>query len=423
MIDTDFDARHLWHPYTSSIHPLPCYPVSHTSGVHIFLEDGKALIDGMSSWWCTIHGYNHPAIIEAIKIQADRMPHVMFGGLTHEPAITLGKTLLKLTDNIFDHVFLADSGSISVEVALKMALQYQQGVGEKKRTRLGALLGGYHGDTIGAMSVCDPINGMHSLFSDILPKAAFLPRPVSKDGEPLSEVDKEALTRFFSQHSDELAAIILEPLAQGAGGMYFYSADYLKALKEHCDKYGILLIFDEIATGFGRAGSLFAFQEAGVTPDILTLGKGLTGGTMTLAATLCNAKIAQGVSKSAAGVFMHGPTFMGNPLACAAANASLSLLEKTDWQAKVKALEVQLTAELSPLSNHPNVMDVRIKGSIGVVELHQPVDVAKFQVACVNLGVWIRPFGKLVYIMPPYIINQQQVSQLTDAMTALIHSH
>jgi adenosylmethionine-8-amino-7-oxononanoate aminotransferase len=418
MTDTAFDRDHLWHPYTSITSPLPTYEVSHCEGVNIHLKTGESLVDGMSSWWSVIHGYNHPKLNQALIDQSKKMSHVMFGGFTHEPAVTLGKILLDMTNQAFEQVFIADSGSVSVEVALKMALQYQQGIGKDQKTRLGALLGGYHGDTLGAMSVCDPENGMHTLFNDYLPKNHFLPRPTTKPNQPLSIEDKTNLDIYFNQYGKELAAVIVEPLVQGAGGMYFYDKAYLKQLKNLCEQHGVLLIFDEIATGFGRTGELFAFIEAGITPDILCVGKAITGGYMTLAATLCTDEVSKGICASKSGVFMHGPTFMGNPLACAVAIASCELLLESNWQSQVQQIEKQLKEELLPLTESNKVEDVRIKGAMGIIEMKQPIDVASAQKHFVSEGVWIRPFGKLLYITPPYIIDKKALSKLTHVMSS-----
>ncbi|QIZ76028.1 adenosylmethionine--8-amino-7-oxononanoate transaminase [Ferrimonas lipolytica] len=419
-IDLQFDRDHLWHPYTSTSNPLPCYPVVRAEGVEIELEGGQRLIDGMSSWWSTIHGYQHPELSHAAKQQIDAMSHVMFGGLTHEPAVELGKKLLAMTAPKLNKLFLSDSGSVAVEVALKMALQFQQGVGQLQRTQVLTIRGGYHGDTFAAMSVCDPVNGMHSLFADSLSKAHFLPRPTTAVGQPLTAADEQALATGFADHGETLAAVIVEPLVQGAGGMHFYGSAYLERLATLCQQHGVLLIFDEIATGFGRTGKLFAYEHTSVVPDILCLGKALTGGTMTLAATLATDEVAAGVCASAAGVFMHGPTFMANPLACAVANASMAILQRGDWQQQVDAIEQQLTAQLAPCQQLAQVTDVRVFGAIGVVETKRAVDVAAIQQEFTRLGVWIRPFGKLVYIMPPYIISPQQLSQLTQALTRVL---
>ncbi|MFI3246423.1 MAG: adenosylmethionine--8-amino-7-oxononanoate transaminase [Ferrimonas sp.] len=415
-IDLAFDRDHLWHPYTSTSQPLPCYPVVQAQGVELQLEDGRWLIDGMSSWWSTIHGYQHPALSAAAKAQIDKMSHVMFGGITHEPAIELGKRLINLTAAPLTKLFLADSGSVAVEVALKMALQYQQGIGATQRHQIMTIRGGYHGDTFAAMSVCDPINGMHSLFNSVLPKAHFLPKPTTLLQQPLTAADESALSQGFANHGHQLAAVIVEPLVQGAGGMRFYGAAYLQRLRQLCDAHGVLLIFDEIATGFGRTGKMFAYEHANVVPDILCLGKALTGGTMTLAATLTTDAVAAGVCASDAGVFMHGPTFMANPLACAVACASLDILATHQWQAQVRAIEQHLVDHLLPLGHLPQVAEARVFGAIGVIETHIAVDVAAIQQRFVAQGVWIRPFGKLVYIMPPYLITPAQLQQLIHAI-------
>lgn len=418
--DIAFDLRHIWHPYTSMSNPLPAYPIVSAKGVELTLANGKQLIDGMSSWWAAIHGYNHPELNTAVTKQLAAMSHVMFGGITHPPAVALCRKLLAITPAPLECIFLADSGSVAVEVAIKMALQYWQAKGEK-RQRIVALKRGYHGDTFGAMSVCDPDNSMHSLYKGYLPNHLFVEAPKTGFYQPWDATDIDALRTTLAQHHQHIAAVMLEPIVQGAGGMRIYHPEYLTQARALCDEFNVLLIADEIATGFGRTGKLFACEHAGISPDIMCVGKALTGGYMTLSATLTTRHIADTISQGDAGCFMHGPTYMGNPLACAVANASLSLLEQGHWVNQVAQIEDQLKTELLPLKQAKSVKDVRVLGAIGVVEMVEPVNMAKLQKYFVDEGVWIRPFGQLIYIMPPYIISPEKLTKLTQAIEKAVN--
>lgn len=416
--DLAFDRDHIWHPYTSLINPIPVFPVVSAKGVRLTLKDGRELIDGMASWWSVIHGYNNPRLNRALTEQVDKFSHVMFGGLTHSPAIELCKKLVAMTPKGLEKVFIADSGSIAVEVAIKMAMQYWQAIGRKKKNRLLTVRNGYHGDTLGTMAVCDPVTGMHGLFTGLLTKHLFAEAPACAFDQLCTEDDIENFRELIKANHESLAAVIMEPIVQGAGGMRFYSPEYLKKVRALCDKYDVLLILDEIATGFGRSGKLFACEHANIEPDILCLGKGITGGYISLAATLATEKVSDGICRD--GVFMHGPTYMGNPLACAVANESLNIIAENHWKKQVSAIETGLKKGLEPCRPFECVADVRVLGAIGVVELKEPVNMREIQPRFVEKGVWVRPFGKLVYVMPPYVMEQEDLDFLTNAIVEII---
>ena len=416
----DFDQRHLWHPYASLPPSYPNVVIDKADGVYLYTKSGEQLIDGMSSWWAATHGYNHPKLNAALTAQLSNMAHIMFGGLTHQPAIDLGKKLLSITPHGLDAIFYADSGSIAVEVALKMALQYQLSQNKPERNQIATTRSGYYGDTWHAMSICDPINGMHSIYGKQLPIQLFTDTPEAGYDTALTPCIKESLCTFFEQNQHKMAAFIIEPVVQGAGGMRVYSPEYLQILRKLCDEYQVLLIADEIATGFGRTGKMFACQHANISPDIMTVGKALTGGYMTFAATLCQRFVADSIANSEYSALMHGPTFMGNPLACSVSFASLELIIEGDYAKRARHIEQLLRQYLKPLATNHEVADVRILGAIGVIELYDTVDMPRFQALLIKHKVWIRPFGKLVYIMPPIIMTDEELALLCERLTQVL---
>jgi adenosylmethionine---8-amino-7-oxononanoate aminotransferase len=418
----DFDRLHVWHPYAAMPNLQPVFPVESAQGVRMQLMDGRSLIDGISSWWTCIHGYNHPILNRAAHAQIDRMSHVMFGGLTHQPAVDLARKLIEITPAALQQVFFCDSGSVAVEVAMKMAVQYWYNRGCPQKQQFLTIRNGYHGDTFAAMSACDPVNGMHHLFHQMLSKQFFADAPQIGFDRPWQPQDISSFERLLVEHRDRIAAAIFEPVVQNAGGMRFYHPEYVRQAKALCQKYDVLLILDEIATGFGRTGKMFACEHARVCPDILCVGKALTGGFMSLAATLTTQEISESFAAGAAGVFMHGPTFMANPLACAVSLANLELLESYDWRSTIRSIASQLTTELEPCRSLAAVKDVRVLGAIGVVELHAPVNMQVIQPRFVDEGVWLRPFGRLIYTMPPYIIQSSELAQITSAIYKVVSS-